>query len=134
MSIHDLRCRFQIFWGYVLGCGRVLERFMELQSSKNCVRMCGGGSAASIRHTGWTMAMAFRSSGRSLLLMSEVALQRRSTCSVESRGAWQRTQAGLRWGWSSDSLSLVRKSFVKNLRWMQSFLVAFVVVILWRTT
>ena len=92
-------------------------RFSDVQSRTNCVRMPVLAVLWSKLQLGWTLATVLRRSGRSLLLTSLVALQTARTCSIESTGAWQRLQAGLRLGWSRESFSFVMKSHVKNLRW-----------------
>ena len=71
---------------------------------------------------GWTLERTFISSGKSLLLTSFVALQATVTCPMDSTGASQSEQAGLVLGWSMESLSLVRKSPVRNFMWTRSFL------------
>ena len=73
-------------------------------------------------HEGWTLATTFKSSGRSRLLSSLVALQVVKMCSIESTGQRQRVQAELWLGWFMEILSLVRKSEVKNFRCNLSFL------------
>ena len=82
---------------------------------------------------GWTWETAFVSSGISLFLTLEVAEHETMTCSIESMEVSQSLQAGLSEGWSIASLSLVRKSQVRNFRWRRSFLASWVVEMLWRT-
>ena len=106
-------------------------RFREVQSSMNWQRVEAAGVLLRIWHVGWTLATAFMSSGRSLLLTSMVALHTTRTCSIDSTGASQREQAGLRVGWSIESLSLVRNSPVRNFKWRWSFLASWVMKILW---
>ena len=71
---------------------------------------------------GWTAATMFMSSGQSLLLTAEVDLHDTRMWEVESRGALHKEQAELMVGLSSDNLSLLMKSPVRNLRWRRSFL------------
>ena len=97
-------------------------RLMEELSRMNCAKRSGGGLGSRILDIGWTAATVFMSSGQSLLLTSAVDLHDTRMWEVESRGALHREQAELMLGWSSDNLSLLMKSPVKNLRWRRSFL------------
>ena len=72
---------------------------------------------------GWIASILFLSSGQSLLLTSAVYLHDKRMWEAESRGALHKEQAELMVGWSSDILSLLMKSLVKNFRWRRSFLV-----------
>ena len=92
---------------------------------------CGGGDWSSL-HVGCTCATVFMRSGISLLLTSCVALQTTKMCSDDSTGALQSWQAGLMFCWSRLSLSLVRKSPVRNFRCSRSFLTSWVVLMLRR--
>ena len=102
-------------------------RLNEEQSVTNCAKILGGGSFWRIWHVGYTLATAFRSSGRSLLLTSMVALHVTRTSSRDSMAAPHSKQAGLLKGWSMAVLSFVKKSHVKNFRWSRSFCASLVV-------
>ena len=70
-------------------------RFSELQSSMNCAKIGGGGVCCSMRHEGCTWSTVLTSSGYSLLLTSDMAMQETKMCSMVLTGSLQSKQAGL---------------------------------------
>ena len=119
-------------FGLWAGTRKESGRLSEVQSRRNCVRIGADGCFWSSSHVGCTRATEFIRSGISLLLTSWVALQTTKTCADDSTGAWQSLQAGLMFGWSRLSLSLVRKSPDRNLRCSLSLFTSWVVMMLWR--
>ena len=110
------------------------ERFSELQSSMNCVKIGGGGVCCNKRQEGCTWSTVLTSSGYSLLLTSDMAMQETKICSIMSTGALQSKQAGLMEGFWIERVSLHRKSHVRNFKRRRSFLTSWVVNMLGRTT
>ena len=103
LKIQTLHCL--VIWiklGWLAGIRVSLSKFREVQSSKNCVIIVSGGQSR-ILFSGKLVATVFRSSGKYLALMSEVALHRVSTCTKSSSG------------------TLSTKRFVRNMQLVKKY-------------